>query len=332
MKIGIIGAGAVGGLLGARLAASGQKVAVLARGATLDAMRQRGLGVESEIAPECGRRYFPVSAHASAAEMGVQDWLIIALKQPALPGLARELRPLLGPHTRVLLAMNGVPWWFLEGLTGPLAGGQLRSVDPAGDLRQHLPTAQMVAGVVHIACTSPEPGVSVQRMGNTVIIGDALGPASPETQAFADLLRQAGLEVPVSDFIQQDIWYKLWGNMTMNPISALTGARSDRILDDPLLHDFSVRVMEEAAEIGARLGCPVTQSPVERNRMTRSLGAMKTSMLQDLEAGRVLEIEGLLGVVHELAIKLDMQVPNIEALLGLIRLLAETRGLLAPSQ
>lgn len=324
MKICLYGVGAVGGLIGARLAAAGHALNAVARGATLQALRRDGLGLETAE----GRRHFPIHAVADPAELGVQDLVIVAVKQPALAAVAAAIGPLLGPHTRVLVAMNGVPWWFFDGLPGPLAGITLQSVDPAGELRSRIPTAQVIGCVVHIACNTPAPGVCRLGFGNGLILGDALGgPPTAPTRAVADLLAGAGLDVKLSDSIQRDIWYKLWGNMTMNPVSALTGATSDRILDDPLVNAFCVSVMEEAAAVGERIGCPVAQTPQARNAITRELGAMRTSMLQDVEAGRALEIDALLGVVVEIAGRAGVAVPNSAALLGLVRLFGRVRGL-----
>ncbi|PKO81667.1 MAG: 2-dehydropantoate 2-reductase [Betaproteobacteria bacterium HGW-Betaproteobacteria-13] len=323
MKICLYGAGAVGGLIGARIAASGQPVSVVARGSTLTALQRDGLGLRDAE----GLRHFPARAVADPAELGPQDLVIVAVKEPAMATVAAAIGPLIGPATKVMTAMNGVPWWFFDGLSGPLAGATLTSVDPAGELRSHIPSAQVIGCVVHIACATLAPGVSLHRMGNGLIIGDATGPTTPATRAVADVLTTAGFDLTVSDRIQRDIWFKLWGNMTMNPVSAITGATSDRILDDELVEAFCVRVMEEAAAVGERIGCPVTQSPGERNAVTRKLGAMKTSMLQDVEAGRALEIDALLGVVHEIAGKAGVAVPNVAALLGLVRLFARTRGL-----
>jgi 2-dehydropantoate 2-reductase len=323
MRICLYGAGAVGGLIGGRIAASGRPLSVVARGATLEALQRDGLGLEGAE----GRRHFPVRAVADPAALGEQDLVIVAVKQPAMASVAAAIGPLIGPHTKVMTAMNGVPWWFFDGLPGPLAGTQLASVDPAGDLRRRIPSAQVIGCVVHIACATPVPGVSRHKMGNGLITGEAAGPASGATQAVAAVLGGAGFDVTVSECIQRDIWFKLWGNMTMNPVSALTGATTDRILDDPLVNEFCVQVMEEAAALGERIGCPVTQSPAARNAVTRELGAMKTSMLQDVEAGRMLEIDALLGAVHEIAGRAGVAVPATAALLGLVRLFASVRGL-----
>ncbi len=323
MKICLYGAGAVGGLIGARLAATGHPLSVIARGPTLAALQRDGLGLQNAE----GRHHYPVQAVADPTELGPQDLVIVAVKEPAMAAVAEAIGPLIGPDTKIMTAMNGVPWWFFDGLPGPLAGTTLTSVDPEGELRNRIPSAQVIGCVVHIACATLAPGVSLHKMGNGLIIGDATGPTTPATRVVADVLTAAGFELTVSDRIQRDIWFKLWGNMTMNPVSAITGATSNRILEDALVERFCVRVMEEAAAVGERIGCPVTQSPDERNAVTHKLGAMKTSMLQDVEAGRVLEIDALLGVVHEIAGKAGVAVPNVAALLGLVRLFARTRGL-----
>ncbi|MDD2873684.1 MAG: 2-dehydropantoate 2-reductase [Azoarcus sp.] len=323
MKICLYGAGAVGGVIGAHIVASGRELSVVARGATLDALQRRGLGLEAK-----GRRNdYPVRAVANPAELGPQDLVIVAVKEPAMAAVAAAIPPLIGPGTKVMTAMNGVPWWFFDGLHGPLEGAALSSVDPANELRSKIPSAQIIGCVVHIACSTAEPGVSIQKMGNGLIIGEPFGAPSDATRAVAATLADAGLDITLSEHIQREIWFKLWGNMTMNPISALTGATSDRLLDDPLVNAFCVRIMEEAASIGEYIGCPVGQAPAARNAITRSMGAMKTSMLQDVEAGRRLEIDALLSVVHEIAGKAGIAVPNISALLGLVRVFAQSRGL-----
>lgn len=323
MKICLYGAGAVGGLIGARIAATGRPLSVVELGPTLTALRRDGLGLETAE----GRRYYPVQAVADPGQIGPQDLVIIAVKQPAMAAVAAAIGPLIGPQTKVMMAMNGVPWWFFDGLDGALAGTTLDSIDPGGTLRTRIASSRVIGCVVHIACAAPEPGVSLCKMGNNLIIGDATGTTSATTRAVAALLAEAGFDATVSECIQRDIWFKLWGNMTMNPLSALTGATTDRLLDDSLVSDFCVRVMTEAAAVGERIGCPVAQSPAERNTVTRALGAMKTSMLQDVEAGRVLEIDALLAVVHEIAGKAKVAVPNTAALLGLLRVFAQARGL-----
>jgi 2-dehydropantoate 2-reductase len=315
MKVCIYGAGAIGGLLGARLAAAGHSVSVVARGESMEAIQRQGLGLV--VADEA--RFYPVAVAADPAQLGEQDLVVIAVKQPSLNAILPQIKPLLGPETRVLMAMNGVPWWFFDGLPDAPLDPVLRTVDPQGTLRDCLPSERIIGCVIHIAASINGPGVSRLNMGNSLILGDALGGCSAITQQWAQHLSAAGFETTCSESIQRDIWFKLWGNMTMNPVSALTRATADRILDDPLVNQFCCKAMHEALEIGNLIGCVVEQTPEERNTTTRKLGAFKTSMLQDIEAGRPLEYMALIGVVYEIAQKLSKEVPYIAALYGLIR-------------
>ena len=269
----------------------------------------------------------PVKAAAQAAELGTQDVVVVALKAQALPGLAPSLAPLVGSGTVVLGAMNGVPWWFFDGFGGPCAGLSLHSVDPGGAIARALPPAQTLGCVVHLSAASPQPGIVQPRMGNRLIVGDPAGGRTPRADAMADLLGQAGFDVEVSDLIQRDVWFKLWGNMTMNPLSAITGATSDRLLDDELVRGFASRCMLEAQAIGERIGLAVPGTPEERHAVTRKLGAMRTSMLQDVDAGKPVELDALVTAVREIAQHLGLQTPSIDALLGLARLHARVHGL-----
>ncbi|WP_432695024.1 2-dehydropantoate 2-reductase [Marinobacterium sp. YM272] len=321
MKICVYGAGAIGGLIAARLSQTGKPVSVLARGETLNALQQRGIG----LAEGGDTRFYPVQAVDSEApfaqQLGVQDLIVIAVKQPSLNAVLKQIGPLVNEDTRVLLAMNGVPWWFLDGLADAPADRTLRCVDPDGELRHYLPTRQVIGCVVHVAAATPEPGVTQLNGGDRLIIGEPYGGLDAATRTVAELLQGSGFAVELSNRIQRDIWFKLWGNMTMNPVSALTRATTDAMLDDPLVNLFCCRVMAEAAAIGDAIGCDVDQTVEERNRSTRKLGPFKTSMLQDVEAGRALEYEALVGAVYEIAGKLGRDVPDIAALYGLIRLL-----------
>jgi 2-dehydropantoate 2-reductase len=327
MKVCIVGLGAIGGLLagwmGTRLPAGAVTLSALARGATLEAVGAQGLLLEGEGAPRA------VSLHASddPHALGVQDLVIVAVKGPALAAVAPAVAVLMGPQTTVLTAMNGVPWWFFEGLPGACEGLQLRSVDPEGVARRHIPAAQVLGAVVHLSAASPAPGRVRHVNGNSFIIGPAWGAADARTAEVAALLGSAGLAVTVSERIQREVWFKLWGNMTMNPVSALTGAPCDRILDDPLVRGFCSAVMLEAQAIGAAIGIPIDQDPEQRHAVTRKLGSFKTSMLQDLLAGRPLEIDALVAAVREIGVHLQMATPSIDALLGLTRLMARERGL-----
>jgi len=326
-KICIVGAGAIGGWLGAGLSRAGCSVSMLARGRTLVALQRDGLQLHS--GPPGGP---PVQVHRvavtdSALALGPQDLVIIAVKATAMRDVARQLAPLLGPDTVVMPAMNGVPWWFLQGFGGALAGRRLETVDPGGEIDMQVPAACVVGSVVHASCAVLAPGVVRHAFGNRLIIGEPAGQCSPRAQALGALLERAGFEVELSTAIQRDIWFKLWGNMTINPVSAITGADSHRILDDPLVRGFCSQVMQEAQAIGARLGIAIDQQPEDRHAVTRKLGPFKTSMLQDVEAGKPVELDALVGAVRELGALSGVATPCTDALLGLARLHAQVRGL-----
>ena len=324
LRVGIVGAGAIGGLFAAWLGALPDvKVSVLARGATLAALRQSGL----QLTDAQGTRNVPVQASDDPSTLGPQDLVILAVKGPAVKDVVPVVQALLAPQGQVLVAMNGVPWWFFHGLGGECEGLSLPSVDPDGLLAQAIPAHQVLGCVVHLSSTTPAPGHVRHVNGNGLIIGYPTGGSDAALAGWAALLGQAGFAVTVSDRIQRDIWFKLWGNMTMNPVSALTGATCDRILDDPLVRGFLSAVMLEAQAIGARIGCDIAQTPQDRHAVTRKLGAFKTSMLQDVEAGRAIELDALVGAVRDIGQHLQMPTPNIDALLGLTRLMAQTRGL-----
>ncbi len=326
-KVCIVGAGAIGGFIGTRLAAAGSaEVCTLARGATLEALRRHGWRLQTAA----GLVQAPARASDSAAELGVQDLVVVAVKGPALTAVARGIAPLLGPHTCVMPAMNGVPWWFCEGVPGFAAGGPLASVDPGGEVARAVRFESVLGCVVHASTSTAEPGLVVHKVGQGLIVGEPAGDSgrrSARVQAVVQLLAQAGFDVTHSEDVRHDIWYKLWGNLTMNPVSAITGATIDRVLADPLLRAFCSAAMQEAAAIGARIGCPIAQSPEDRHAITARLGAFKTSMLQDVEAGRALELDAIVTVVHEIGQRLGLATPNIAALLGLARLFGRVRGL-----
>ena len=322
-KIAIYGAGAIGGWMGAKLAAVGCNVSVVARGAALDALRAHGLRLrEGDAETTC-----PVQASDDPAALGVHDLVVVSVKAPGMADVARRIGPLIGPRTIVLTAMNGVPWWFLQGFGGPVAGRTLESVDPGGAIAQAIPAAQVIGCVVHASCSVDAPGVIRHRAGNGLIVGEPAGGETPRVKALTDLLTQAGFNVTLSPQIQRDVWYKLWGNMTVNPVCAMTGATSDRALDDELVRGFISAVMLEAKAIGARIGIPIAEQPEDRHQVTRKLGAMRPSMLQDVEAGKPVEIDALVSAVRELGQLTQVPMPFTDALLGLSRLHARVRGL-----
>jgi 2-dehydropantoate 2-reductase len=323
MKVCIVGVGAIGGWIGAKLAAARHEVSALARGATLQALRAHGLRLHE------GERVTQGAVRASddAAQLGSHELVIVAVKGPSLGQVAPQIASLMTADTIVMTAMNGVPWWFFDGVDGPHNGLVLQSVDPQGALRSVIATRQVVGCVVHASCSTAQPGVVRHAVGRGLILGEALGLPSRRVDVLCKLFNDAGFEASTSPSIQRDIWYKLWGNMTMNPVSALTGATCDRILDDPLTNALCLQAMAEAAAIGHHIGCPIAQSGADRNAVTRKLGAFKTSMLQDVEAGKPLEIDALLGAVHEIGARVGVPTPTVNGLLGLTRLYARERGL-----
>lgn len=323
MRIGIVGAGAIGGWMGIALAHRGHDVSALARGQTLEALRNGPW----QLVRADGSIEASVRASDDAHALGVQDIVLLTVKGPALPGLAAAIRPLIGPETMTVVAMNGVPWWFLLAGGGELPPTTLKSVDPDGTIADAIPFSSVIGCVVHASASVPEPGRVAHKAGNRLIFGEPKGDTSERLETLAALFDDAGFATERSAHIQQNIWYKLWGNMTMNPISALTGATCGRILDDTLTNAFILRVMAEASQVGARIGCKIKERGEERCAVTRQLGDFKTSMLQDAEAGRPIELDQLLTAPREIAQMLAIATPNLDALLGLTRLFARSHGL-----
>lgn len=316
MKIGIVGMGAIGGWLAAALAAAGHEVSGLARGQTLLALQTQGLLFSSGEQTQA----WPIRAHENAADLGPQDLVILALKAQTLPQVAPKLAPMIGPDTLVMSAMNGVPWWFFQGFGGDLAGSHLQAVDPQGLIAQAIPADQVLGCVVHGSSSTVAPGHVRLNFGQGLILGEPRGGLSPRLSKWVAVFQQAGLAAKASEQIQFDTWYKLWGNLTMNPISALTGATSDLILGDPLVRNLMSQIMEEAKTMGAKLGLRFDQTPEDRHQVTEKLGRFKTSMLQDAEAGRPIELDALVTAVQEIGRLTQTPTPFTDALLGLTRL------------
>ena len=323
----IVGVGAIGGWLGAGLARAGCNVSLLARGRTLAALQHDGLRLRTGSGDNQQIETHRVQATADPASLGPQDLVVIAVKAPALREVAQQIAPLLGPDTLVLCAMNGVPWWFLQGFGGQLQGRQLESIDPGGVIDKAIAPSHIVGAVVHASCSVAAPAMVQHGFGNKIIIGEPSGQRSARVLALAALLGQAGFEAPVSECIQRDIWFKLWGNMTMNPISAFTGATSTEVLDDDLVRGFCSDVMREARTVGDRIGLAINQEPEDRHAVTRKLGAFKTSMLQDVEAGKPIELDALVAAVRELGQLTGVPTPFTDILFGLARLHARAHGL-----
>ena len=323
MKACIYGAGAIGSWLGYGLARAGGVVSVVARGATLAALERHGLRLNQggEVTAQ------PVVASASTDTLGVQDLVVISVKAPSLPEVVKHIGPLMGPDTVVLTAMNGVPWWFVQGFGGTYSCRALTSLDPTGDIAAAIAPQHVIGCVVHASCSVDAPGLVRHHFGNKLIIGEPSGEITARVQQLVAMLSHAGFETLLSEKIQKDIWFKLWGNMTVNPISALTGATTDLIMKDDLVRGFISSVMLEAKEIGARLGIVMDQQPEDRHAVTMRLGAFKTSMLQDVEAGKAVELDALVTAVKELGTLTNVTTPSTDALLGLARLQARVRGL-----
>ena len=314
-SITIVGAGAVGGWIIARLALAGLPVSVLARGQTLQLLQREGLRLTDGASA-----LVQVRATEDARALGPQDLLLIAVKAPALAAAAAAAQPLIGPGTLIVPMLNGVPWWFME-------GGPLRSVDPGGSIAATLPTAQVIGCVVHAATSRAAPNHVVVKHADRLIFGEPRGGGSDRVSQLAMLFEQAGIHSECTPDVRQAIWYKLWGNATFNPLAALTGATADRLLDDPAMRGWILESMAELSELGASIGCPIVQSGEDRLGVTARLGAFKPSMLQDVEAGRPIELEALVGAPREIAARAGIATPQLDRIYAMTRLLAESRRL-----
>jgi 2-dehydropantoate 2-reductase len=328
MKICIYGAGAVGGLMAAWLARSGHEVSVVARGAQLDAISRNGLRVRSEGKLDSHK----IRAESDPARLGPQDYVLVTVKAPSLTGVADTIAPLLGPDTSIVTAMNGVPWWFFDRLDFGNGKERLETLDPGGKLARAMPTERIVGCVLHLAASTPEPGLISHNMGRKLILGEPGGKNTLRTRRIAEALTQAGCEIVVTDFIEKEYWVKLLGNVSMNPVSALTGSTSDRLLADRDVKAFMVQIMREVLAIGRAVGVDADIDPEARMDMARALGQFKTSMLQDLEAGKPLEIDGLLAGTLEIAAKAGVQAPFTHSLFGLIRARAMSSNQYQPTK
>lgn len=327
-RICIIGAGAVGGLMAVGLARAGAEVSVLARGETLAAIRRDGLIARAEGRTITG----PVRASDDPAELGPQDYVIVAVKAPSLPAVAPALETLLGADGIAVTAMNGVPWWFGAGLPA-LKDHTLPAIEQGGVLGRIAPAERCIGIVVHFTARIASPGVIQHGRGWEVILGEAAGGApGPRVARLADWLGRAGFAVEQSARIHHDVWFKLWGNMSMNPISMLTQATVDRMTGDPLVEGLCRRMMAEAGQVGDAIGLHIEASIDERMAFAHKLGPFKTSMLQDAERGTPVEIDALVTVVHQIGRIVGVPTPFIDTVLGLARLHAQSLGIYTPSE
>ncbi len=324
MKICIFGAGAVGGVMAGWLHRAGHDVSVVARGENLTAIRAHGLRIRAHATGEVAA--FQVRAEAEPAKLGVQDCVIVTVKAQSLAEAARAMPALAGPDTTIVTAMNGVPWWFFDRLRFGAGKLRLESLDPDGSLSRAMPTERIVGCVIHLAASTPEPGLVSHNMGNKLILGEPGGRNTARTQSIAAALAQAGFDCVQSGFIEKDFWVKLLGNVSFNPVSALTLATADKLIADDEVKDYMVTIMREVLAIGRAVGVDADIDPEARIDMARHLGRFKTSMLQDMEAGKPLEIDGLLTGTLEVARKAGVAAPFTHSLSGLIRLRAQATG------
>lgn len=323
MKVCIFGSGAIGGFLGARLARAGTEVGLIARGAQLDAIRRSGLRLIS------GDDDFVVhpAATDNAAELGIQDAVIITLKAHSVPGCVEAMQPLLGPETMVVTAVNGIPYWYFHGHGGPLEGQVLESVDPGARQWRGLGPERAVGCIVYPATDVIAPGVIQHTYGDKFPLGEPSGEKTPRVQALSALLEAAGLRAPVLDRIRDEIWLKLWGNLSFNPISVLTHATLAEIVADPQTRRLARTMMLEGQAVAERLGVHFRVDVERRIDGAGAVGAHKTSTLQDLERGRPMEIDALVTVVQELGRLVDLPTPTIDTVLALVQQRARIAGL-----
>jgi len=318
MKICVYGAGAIGGLIAAWLSRSGHEVSVVARGAQLDAIRRQGLRVRDGAGGKVE------SFKVSTSPAGAQDYVIVAVKAQNLTEV--RIDEFLGKDTSIVTALNGVPWWFFDRLKFGNGKHRLESLDPGGRLTRAMPTERIVGCVVHLAASTPEPGLISHNMGKRLIVGEPGGRNTQRTRGIAQALSGAGFEAVESDAIEKEFWVKLLGNVSFNPVSALTVSTADRLIEDPLIKDYMVGIMREVLAIGRAVGVDAAIDPEARIDMARVLGKFKTSTLQDLEAGKPLEVDGLLAGTLEIAAKAGVAAPLTQSLFGLIRTRAQSTG------
>ncbi len=321
-RICIYGAGAIGGYLGEELARAGEDVTLITRGAHLEAMQRQG--VRLLIKGEQRVAYPPCTS--DPAEAGPQDYVFITLKAPSVPGVVERMQPLLGPQTAVVWGVNGLPWWYFYQLEGPWKNYQLQSVDPGAVQWSGIGPERILGCVVYPAVEVAAPGVIRHIEGNRFSLGEPGGEKSERVTRLSQALQKAGFKAPVRSQIRNEIWVKLWGNLAFNPISVLTCATLDVIAADPGTRSVVRVMMQEAKEIGEKLGVRFGVDTEQRIAGAGAVGAHKTSMLQDLERGRPLEIDALVTAVQELGRLVGVSTPAIDTVLALVKLRARMAG------
>jgi 2-dehydropantoate 2-reductase len=320
MKVCVIGAGAIGGLLAAKLARAGEDVSVVARGAHLAAIASSGLTLIEEGAQTVAK----VKASDRIADFGEQDLIILGMKAHQVAAVVGDLPAIMGPRTAVLTAQNGIPWWYFFKHGGPHEGARLESVDPGGVIADHLPIDRVLASVVYPAAEIERPGVIRHIEGNRFSLAEIDGSKSERILRVSEAFTRAGFKAPVVGDVRAEIWTKLWGNLSFNPISALTHATLVDICEFAPTRALAANMMREAQAIGEALGVRFRISLEQRIAGAESVGAHKTSMLQDIEAGRAIEADALLGSVIELGVLVGVATPRLDAIYAAVKLLGET--------
>lgn len=318
----VFGAGAIGGLMAAKLEMAGTPVTVVARGPHYEAMRTKGLALRSEGQETVTK---PTVA-TDPRDVGPQDYLVLTLKAHSLIPALAQIKPLIGPNTTIVTAINGIPWWYTYKLGGDFEGKRVESVDPGGALSAAFPPAQVLGSIVYPAAEIAEPGVIEHTYGDRFTLGEPDGSRSERAARFSELLIKAGLKAPVRPRIRDELWVKLWGNMAFNPVSALTTATLDKVIADPGTHAVCRMLMLEGQAVAEKLGVKFALSVDKRIAGGAEVGAHKTSMLQDLEKGRPLEIEALLGAVVEMSGWVGIDMPIGRTILALVRQRAAASG------
>jgi len=318
MKICVVGAGAIGGLLAAKFADAGNEVTVVDQGAQLAAIRKNGLKLIWEDGSEIVAR---VNAVDSASAAGPHDLVVLAVKAHFLDQVARDIESMLHDDTMIVTVQNGIPWWYFQNHGGEFEGTRLRTLDPSGLLTRHIPPDRIVGCVVYPAAAVPEPGVIKHVEGDRFPVGELDGSTSERVQRLHDLFVASGLRSRILDDIRSEIWLKAWGNLSFNPISALTHATLVDICQFPETRELAATMMAEAQEIAEKLGVTFRHTIEKRIAGAESVGAHKTSMLQDVEAGRSLETEALIGAILEIGELTGTPAPSIKAVNALVKLL-----------
>ncbi len=325
MKICVFGAGAIGGFAAVLLARAGQDVSIVARGPHLDAIRADGLRLDylgKQLTAE-------VAATDTPADLPVQDYVFVSVKAPALLGVAKTIAPLIGPETTVVTAMNGVPWWFFDGVAG-YDGLRLKAVDPDGTLAEAIPSSRVLGCVLHVACSVPEPGLVVHNSQNRWIVGEPDGSESPRAKALIEAMTGAGVGGELTTNIQQEVWLKLLGNMNFAPVSMLTEGTNDQVANDPDVRAVMRRMFEEAEVVGRHYDLDPGVTADERIDMGGGMVGFRTSMLQDYDKGRPVELDSIVRAIAEMGDLAGIETPTIDAVLALAVMKAANRGLYTP--